>query len=223
MTETPAVALRSETPRAEVCPAELADLIERTALKDVPAFGEVYDALARRVFGLIVRVIDNRALAEEIHQDVFLEMWNKAGAFDRSRGSASTWALTIAHRRAIDGVRARRAHRERDHSAGLRDIALSVEDVSESVMHREDARRLRQALETLSERERLLLHLAYSEGRSQSEIAALTGTPLGTVKTVTRTALTRLRATLTGAGSRSDVAVRRPAVVAGERRPLPSR
>ncbi|MFS0733593.1 sigma-70 family RNA polymerase sigma factor [Microbacterium sp. 1P10UB] len=223
MTRTPAAALHPGTPRAQVPPAELADLIERTARRDVPAFTEVYDALAPRVFGLIVRVINNRALAEEIHQDVFLEVWNKAGAFDRTRGSASTWALTIAHRRAIDGVRARHVLHEREHRVGVRDLAGPVEDVSESVMHREDARRLRQALEILPERERLFLHLAYSEGRSQSEIAALTGTPLGTVKTVTRTALSRLRATLATADPCSDAPVRRPAAAAGERRPLPSR
>lgn len=187
---TPQTRMREQSGRLE-------DLIDRSASADAGAFGCLYDEVASRVFALILRVINDRALAEEILQDVFLEIWTKSGSFDPVRGAAMSWILTIAHRRAVDGVRRRRASVDRDYKAGFRDLVHPGDEVADEVGMRDDARRLHLALATLTDKQRRFLHLAYIEGHSQSQIAALTDTPLGTVKTTTRDALTRLRGALT--------------------------
>lgn len=173
--------------------AMLAAMLERSAHADVAAFAQLYDQFAPRVYGLIVGVIRDRGLAEDVLQEVFLEVWTKAATFDRSRGRATAWILTIAHRRAVDVIRSREASRQREHRVGHSLLTDTSESVGEQVQLRAEAVRLHAALAQLTEKERLVLSLAYDEGRSQSQIAALTDTPLGTVKTTTRTALSKLR------------------------------
>lgn len=168
-------------------------LFARTAGGDRAAFGELYDRTAPRVFGLVRRILVDAAQAEEVTQDVFLEVWQQAARFDASRGAAVAWLLTIAHRRAVDRVRSAQASAERDLRAGIRELATPAEDVEERVELSVEHERVRAALGELSEAQRTALAMAYYEGKSQSEIADALELPLGTVKTRLRDGMIRLR------------------------------
>lgn len=181
-----------------------AALLARIADRDQAAFAELYDLLSPRVFGLILRVLVNRAHAEEVLQEVFLEIWQSAASFAPNRGQGRTWIMTIAHRRAVDRVRSAQAAGERDERAGLRELASEPAGVEEQVELRIESRRVAGALGQLPEAQREALTLAYFGGYSQSEIAVLTGTALGTIKTRMRDGLSRLRRELSdGEGVRS--------------------
>ncbi|MBN9155147.1 MAG: ECF RNA polymerase sigma factor SigK [Microbacterium sp.] len=169
------------------------DLLLRVADGDRAAFAELYDTLSSRVFGLILRVLVDRSQSEEVLQEVFLELWQSASRFAPNRGQGRTWVLTIAHRRAVDRVRASQASTDRDVRAGFRDLGVAFDSVAEEVASRDDATRVTKALAVLPDVQREAVVLAYYGGYSQSEIAALTGSPLGTVKTRMRDGLTRLR------------------------------
>jgi RNA polymerase sigma-70 factor (ECF subfamily) len=169
------------------------DLLVRVARGDQAAFAELYDMLSARVFGLILRVLVNRSLSEEVLQEVFLEVWQSAGKFAPNKGQGRSWLFTIAHRRAVDRVRASQASSDRDVRAGFRDLEVPHDDVAETVEMRIEGQRVSDALAALPEVQREALTLAYFGGYSQSEIAALVGAPLGTIKTRMRDGLTRLR------------------------------
>jgi len=171
----------------------IGDLIRRSADGDRGAFTQLYDTLAPRVFGLILRVLVDRAQSEEVLQEVFLEVWQSAARFAPKKGQGRTWVLTIAHRRAIDRVRSAQAGSDRDVRAGLCELASAPASVADEVESRMEAEQVASALRQLPEAQREALALAYYGGYSQSEIAALTGTPLGTVKTRMRDGLSRLR------------------------------
>lgn len=170
-----------------------ADLLLRVAVGDQRAFAELYDLLSPRVFALILRVVTNRAQSEEVLQEVFLEIWQSAGRFAPNRGQGRSWILTIAHRRAVDRVRASQSSTDRDVRVGARDLEADRNVVEEAVEERLEGTRVVSALSGLPEAQQEALILAYYGGYSQSEISALIGVPLGTVKTRMRDGLTRLR------------------------------
>ena len=173
-----------------------ADLLVRVAAGDQTAFDELYDLLSPRVFALILRVLVNRSQSEEVLQEVFLEVWQSAGRFAPNKGQGRTWVLTIAHRRAVDRVRASQSSADRDTRIGIRDLADARDVVADTVESQLDGELVVSALAALPEAQQEALILAYYGGYSQSEIAALTGSPLGTIKTRMRDALTRLRTEL---------------------------
>ncbi len=170
-----------------------ADLLVRIADGDQQAFAGLYDMLSSRVFGLILRVLGDRSQSEEVLQEVFLEVWQSASKFAPNKGQGRSWVLTIAHRRAVDRVRSAQSGRDRDVRVGMRELNTPVESVAEAVELRIEGRRVAQALTVLPEAQREALTLAYYGGYSQSEIAALVGAPLGTIKTRMRDGLRRLR------------------------------
>ncbi|WP_174522568.1 ECF RNA polymerase sigma factor SigK [Microbacterium resistens] len=174
----------------------VAELLVRIAADDRDAFAELYDLLSGRVFGLILRVVVNRAQSEEVLQEVFLEIWQSAARFAPNRGQGRSWILTIAHRRAVDRVRSSQAGSDRDVRAGIRDLGVPYDSVAEQAELGIEGRRVAAALGELPEPQRDALVLAYYGGYSQSEIAAMTATPLGTVKTRMRDGLSRLRSEL---------------------------
>ena len=171
----------------------IGDLIQRVATGDRNAFAEVYDALSARAFGLILRVLVDRAQSEEVLQEVFLEVWQSAARFTPKRGQGRSWVLTIAHRRAVDRVRSAQSSVDRDMRAGFRDMDVAYDNVSEKVEMKIEGRRVVDALATLPDAQKEALTLAYFGGYSQSEIATLVGSPLGTIKTRMRDGLSRLR------------------------------
>ncbi len=175
---------------------DIEQCLVRAAGGDQRAFAELYDATSSRVFGLVLRILVDRAQAEEVAQEVFLEAWRQAKRFDPTRGAAVSWLLQMAHARAVDRVRASQAQRDRDRRIGERDLGVPVDDVSERAEISLDAARARQALEELPDAQREAIELAYFGGYTQSEIAERLGTPLGTVKTRLRDGMIRLRGIL---------------------------
>ena len=171
----------------------VAALLARVADGDQGAFARLYDMLSPRVFGLILRVLVDRAQSEEVLQKVFLEIWQSARTFAPNNGQGRSWVLTIAHRRAVDRVRAAQSSSDRDVRVGLRDMHTPQEGIVEQVELRVEGRRVVRALGVLPDPQREAIVLSYFGGYSQSEIAALVGAPLGTVKTRVRDGLTRLR------------------------------
>jgi RNA polymerase sigma-70 factor (ECF subfamily) len=182
-----APAARSGPPADQV----LVALIGAVARGDEQSFDELYDHLAPAVFGTVRSVLRDPAQSEEVTQEVLVEIWRCAPRFERSRGSAMAWVTTVAHRRAVDRVRAEQKAAERElRVAGSRP---AVEDVAESVEVRLDHQRVRRCLGTLTEIQREALTLTFFHARSHREVAALLGLPLGTVNTRIRDGLIRLR------------------------------
>ncbi|WP_375294480.1 ECF RNA polymerase sigma factor SigK [Microbacterium sp.] len=171
-------------------------LLQRIAGGDQGAFAELYDMLSPRVFGLILRVLVDRAQSEEVLQEVFLELWQSASRFAPNQGQGRSWILTIAHRRAVDRVRASQASTDRDTRIGIRDASVAFDGVAEEIELRLDAQQVVGALRGLPHAQREAIVLAYYGGYSQSEVAALVGAPLGTIKTRMRDGLSRLRTEL---------------------------
>jgi RNA polymerase sigma-70 factor (ECF subfamily) len=159
-------------------------VLDRLVAGDHAALGEVYDRYAGLVNGLALRILRNTAEAEEVIQEVFVQIWRQAERFDPARGSVEAWICTIARSRALDRLRRRTSRREDSDEAipGATDTPKTVEALA-----------VRKALESLSPDQRTALELAYYEGLTQSEIAERLGEPLGTVKTRIRTAMIRLR------------------------------
>lgn len=169
------------------------ELLQRVAGGDQAAFARLYDMLSPRAFGLILRVLVDRSQSEEVLQEVFLEIWQSAARFAPNKGQGRSWVLTIAHRRAVDRVRSAQASADRDVRAGFRDMDVAHDGVSEEVELRIEGQRVSEALASLPDPQREAITLAYFGGYSQSEIAALVGAPLGTIKTRMRDGLSRLR------------------------------
>jgi RNA polymerase sigma-70 factor (ECF subfamily) len=182
-------------PRLAVEPgvATLEDLLGRVARGDNPAFELLFDRVANSVFGVIRRVLRDPAQSEEVAQEVLLEVWRTATRFDEERGSASTWIHTMAHRRAIDRVRAAQAAHDRDEKVALRDHEPPFDVVADRVETRLEQEQVRRCLEGLTDLQRESVTLAYYAGHTYREVAELLGVPLGTVKTRMRDGLIRLR------------------------------
>jgi len=178
-------------------PDELGDLLARVARGDQDAFAAFYDATARSVFGIVLSVVRDRAQAEEVTQEVYLDAWRSAPRFDRAMGTPRAWLNTIAHRKAVDRVRSAQRSTDRDQRHFEQTEAVrSTPDVSEIVVATDEGRRVRDALATLPEPQRDAVRLAYFGGYSHSQVAERLQIPLGTAKTRIRDAMKRLRAQL---------------------------
>jgi RNA polymerase sigma-70 factor (ECF subfamily) len=185
-----------DSPERAARAPELERLLHRSAQGDEDAFGRLYDLVSARIYGLVRRVVRDPAQSEEVTQDVFLEIWRHGARFDAGRGSAVSWMLTIAHRKAVDRVRSAEAARERDESYGAANQNVGHDSTAEEVVERLDAERVHRALETLTDAQRGALELAYLSGYTHTEVAAILDLPLGTAKTRIRDGLIRLRDTL---------------------------
>lgn len=172
---------------------ELDELVLRSGQGDNGAFAALYDALSAAVFGLARRVVRDPAQAEEVTQEVFLDVWRSAPRFDRERGSARSWVLTIAHRRAVDRVRSAQASTDRELRAAQRTGSRDFDEVVETVEGRLEAQAVRRCLQALTEIQREAVDLAYYGGHTYAQVATLLSLPLGTVKTRLRDGLIRLR------------------------------
>jgi RNA polymerase sigma-70 factor (ECF subfamily) len=169
------------------------ELLQLVARGDTAAFERLYDLVAGSVFGAIRRVLRDAAQSEEVTQEVMVEVWRTATRFDAGRGSATTWILTMAHRRAIDRVRSAQAAYDREQRAAQRDETPAYDEVAEQVESRLEREQVRRCLDGLTDLQRESVTLAYYSGYTYREVAELLGTPLGTVKTRLRDGLIRLR------------------------------
>jgi RNA polymerase sigma-70 factor (ECF subfamily) len=183
----------------DVVPDTAADidraLMARVAARDAEALGALYDRYGRLVFGVLRALLPSPETAEEVIQDSFHAIWRAAGGYTEARGSVRTWLLAIARNAAIDWQRTkgRRLGRERP-----LDVADDVRDpLADELLERVGLRaRVRDALAALPAEQREVIVLAFYGGMTQTEIAARTGAPLGTVKGRARLAMARLRTSL---------------------------
>ena len=184
--------LRTSSPVDEADRAALA----RISGGELAALEELYDRYKTMAYSIAYRITNDATLAEDVVQDAFLGAWRNAARYVEGRGSVKTWLLSIVHHRSIDAIRRRRPTSELpDIDAGLPD-ALTLPDVWGEVSASLDAESVRQALVELSDVQREALELAYFGGLTQQEIAARTGTPLGTVKSRMRLGLLAMRRSL---------------------------
>ncbi|HEX8940445.1 MAG TPA: sigma-70 family RNA polymerase sigma factor [Candidatus Limnocylindrales bacterium] len=182
-------------------PTEDADgaILGRVAAGELAALDELYARYAKMAYAIALRITGDGGLAEDVVQDAFLGAWRNAGRYAAARGSVKTWLLSIVHHRAIDAVRRRRATSELPDAESVPPPSLTLPDIWPEVAGRLDAAAVRAAIARLSDVQREALELAYWGGLTQQEIAARTGTPLGTIKSRMRLGLLALRRDLTGA------------------------
>src|SRR5690349_12776839 len=164
-------------------PADAGQLLRAVARGDERAFERLYELVAARVYGLIRRVLRDPAQAEEVAQEVLVEVWRTASRFDPARGTATTWIHTMAHRRAIDRVRAAQASHDRETRVAVRDHQPAYDEVADTVVTRLEQEQVRQCLGSLTDLQRESVTLAYYGGYTYSEVAGVLDVPLGTVKT----------------------------------------
>jgi RNA polymerase sigma factor (sigma-70 family) len=175
--------------------AHLSDeaLVALVARGDEPALGELYDRIGRVAYGLAYRVLRDERLAEDAVQEGFLALWRTAAAFRPERAKASTWILTLVHRRAVDLVRREERRRAEPLSEEIASGATEREATEEAAWLRFERERVQAALRRLPDVQREALELAYYGGFSQSELAERLGVPLGTIKSRMFAGLARLR------------------------------
>lgn len=172
--------------------ADLGDLLTLVGRGDERAFAAVYDALGSSVYGLARRVIRDPSRAEEVSQEVFIQVWQSAARFDASRGSAKSWVLTLAHRRAVDAVRHDQAATNRENKYDWSN-GPDFDEVEETVTISLEHEQVKRCLEGLTELQREAVNLAYYKGYTYAEVATALGANTATVKTRMRDGIVRLR------------------------------
>ena len=170
-------------------------LMRRMVEADETALGALYDRWVRSLYSLVLHLLKDPDEAEDVVEETFWQAWRKADSYEPSRGAVSTWLLTIGRRKALDRLRARKRSREdlMGDDKSLADLPSSAPDPSIDVEGAELRESVRLALNDLPSEQREVLELGYFNGLSQSEIADVTGQPLGTVKTRMRLAMQKLR------------------------------
>jgi RNA polymerase sigma-70 factor (ECF subfamily) len=174
-------------------------LLRSIAMGDRVAFSELFDRMQPRVLGLAMRILRDLGHAEEVTQEVFLEVWQLADHFDDSKGSAAGWILRKTHSRSVDRVRSAQSRRVREERIGMRDYFEPTDDLAEVVEVRIASERVELALRALPEAQRRAVELAHLGGYSHIEVSEILQVPIGTVKTRIRAGIGRLREELVAA------------------------
>jgi RNA polymerase sigma-70 factor, ECF subfamily len=165
----------------------------RTAQGDRDAFAALYDASSSLVYSLAFRILGNRADAEEVTLDVYLQVWREAGRFDAARGGVTSWLVTIGRSRALDRYRSHQTRQKREAGPVETDSPSGAPSPEKLTAMSQDRRVVAEAMASLAPEQRQVIDLAYFHGMSQSEMAEYLGLPLGTVKTRVRLGMMRLR------------------------------
>jgi RNA polymerase sigma-70 factor, ECF subfamily len=174
---------------------DLSTLLARVPHRDRVAFAELYRATSAKLFGIILRILKRRDLAEEVLQEVYVKIWDRAGDFDPKMASPITWMATIARNRALDEIRRKRPESIEDHPE-LLEVASDEDSALTNVMRGQDGKRLADCLTRLDEPRRQMVVLAYCDGLSREELAEMYGQPVNTVKTWLRRSLAQLKGCL---------------------------
>ena len=174
------------------------ELVSEISDQNRDAFAALYDRYGRRVFGMAARLLGDAVSSEEVTQDVFLRVWNRANSYAPEKAKFTTWLFRIAHNRAIDEMRkkGRDKNRNADDIADHYDLESSDISPSEFAVANSEYASVRKALAKLPDPQRQVVELSYFKGMTQAEIASQTGQPLGTVKTRMRLALRKLHTAL---------------------------
>ena len=187
-----------QPPVPELQAAHLADLMSHTARGNHQAFEELYDLTVRRVYGTVLWVLRSPEHAEEVTQEVYAELWQRAARYSPSRGSVITWMMTMARRRAVDRLRSVSSEMAREERYAWAAPASEIDQVWDRATQKQDIERLREGLRSLTDVQSEVLTLAYYENLTQSQFATRLNVPLGTVKTRIRGAMKRLGEALGG-------------------------
>lgn len=169
------------------------ELLRAIARGDEQALASLYDRYKSILFGLLLRILNSRAEAEDTLQEVFLQVWQRAATFDETRGRAFTWLVTIGRSRAIDRLRTIKSRARAGEEASREAAPDVVSDSEKDAIRSQEAEVVRRALREIPVEQRRLLDMAYFEGLTQTEISERTAVPLGTVKTRMRSAMKKLR------------------------------
>ena len=181
------------TQQSRVHNDELARLLSQSATGDHRAFARLYDLTSARVYGLVLRVINDRSHAEEVVQECYLRFWQHADRYDRDRGGVVNWMLTIAHRRSVDRIRSEQLHRTRSSEYATANAGVPPTPVEDAVERLEERVTLRHCLGRLTDLQRNSIEMSYFGGLSYPEVAAQTSTPVPTIKSRIRDGLRSLR------------------------------
>ena len=171
-----------------------ASLVQQLLQRDMRAFEQIYDRHSRLVYGLVYRIVQQAGTAEEVVQDVFLQLWRNAAQYDASRGPFLPWLLTMARHRALDTLRLKseRQRRREDQAEELPGVCAAPQ-FEKQLDEKRRAVQVRELMTSLQPQQKRAIELAYFEGLSHTEIAATLKEPLGTVKSWIRNGLLRLR------------------------------
>jgi RNA polymerase sigma-70 factor, ECF subfamily len=169
-------------------------LIDRLKRRDPQALAELYDLYGGLAYSLVLRVVRDQSIAEDLVQETFLRVWNRVHSIDTEKGAIGPWLLAVARNRAIDYLRSSEG-RDRNVAVELDEAghASLYREMEAGILHADQVRRVREAMDKLEPNHRTVMELAYFEGLSQSEMSAKMGQPLGTIKTWVRSALQSLR------------------------------
>jgi RNA polymerase sigma-70 factor (ECF subfamily) len=168
------------------------------AAGDESAFAVLYDLTVRRIYGTALRVLRSPEHAEEVTQEVYVEIWRQAPTYVHEKGSVMGWIATMTHRRAVDRVRSVSSEVARDGRYAFTGMERETDEVWDRVEQQHDVGRVRAALATLTPIQQQAVQLAYLDGLTQLEISRSLDLPMGTVKTRIRDGLRRLRDALRG-------------------------
>ena len=176
--------------------SELDALLRQVARRDADAFAALYDRTRSRVYGMIARVLRDAGYSEETTQEVYLEVWRTAGAYDSAKGSALSWLMTMAHRRAVDRVRKEQSAGQRESRYGAGTVDRPADLVADSAIDADERRRVTACLDSLTDVQRQCIELAYYGGLTYVEVSQRLSANLSTIKSRMRDALRGLRGCL---------------------------
>lgn len=172
---------------------DLDALLRRVARRDTDAFAMFYDNTRSRVYGLVTRVLRDPGYSEETTQEVYLQVWRSADNFDPAAGSALSWLMTLAHRRAVDRVRSEQAASQRESRYGASNVETPTDHVSDTVILRDEREQVIQCLDGLTDLQRQCIQMAYYDGLTYLQVSERLAANLATVKSRMRDALRGLR------------------------------
>jgi RNA polymerase sigma-70 factor, ECF subfamily len=172
---------------------DLDELLRQVARQDVDAFAEFYDQTRARVYGLVTRVLRDPGYSEETTQDIYLQVWRTADAYNPAAGSPMSWLMTLAHRRAVDRVRSEQAAGQRESRYGAANVEPPSDQVAESVIQSDEHRQVAECLGSLTDTQREAIHLAYYDGLTYVQVSERLSANLATIKSRMRDAIRGLR------------------------------
>lgn len=172
-------------------------LMKRIQARDPDALEELYDLYNRLLFGMVISIVKKREEAEDVLQEIFVKIWNKANSFNPDRGNVYSWIVTLARNKAIDRIRSKGYKTQQKQSVSIHEPLFSLEgdkyDPMETTIFSDRAELVKRALEKIPEKQSEVIKIAYYRGMTQSEIADYLDIPLGTVKTRTRQGMIKLK------------------------------